>query len=153
MFRFRLEKVLRFRRRQVEAAGRALAAAAAEVVRTQGQVAATRRLIAGQIEAAAVDRAAQPDPRRMRDQGAWLEHLREQERRDAAQLAVAVAAREEARQRLVAAHRDQEVLEKLRQRQQEQWQLEERRTDQRRLDEVASVRSALARQVESAGRE
>ncbi len=145
MFRFRLEKVLQQRRREVEARSREVAATravharllaahdqAARDLQRHREAAASART-AGALDAAALMRA-----------GAWLDVRQVELVRLGEQVARAAAEVEAAQERLTAAWRDREVLERLRQRQHREWREEQARRERRALDEIGSIRAALA---------
>jgi flagellar FliJ protein len=143
MFRFRLQRVLEVRRREVEARSR-------EVAQAQAVLAAARR---AEDEAArdlqrgrqrqAEARQGTLDPTALARFGQWQDA---QQRRLQGLQAGTAAAREQvgmAQTRLQAAWKDREVLERLRERQHREWQQEQARRERRTLDEVASIRAAL----------
>jgi flagellar FliJ protein len=145
MFRFRLEKVLQHRRRQVQARSRDVATARAALTRAQqAHTAAARDLQESREAVGASRRAGRLDAVSLMRDGAWHDR-REQ---DLAQLALAVREAEQrvaaAQERLTDAWRDREVLERLRERQERQWQQEQARRERRALDEIGSIRAALA---------
>jgi flagellar export protein FliJ len=142
MFRFRLDKVLRHRRRLVDAAARDLAEATATMNAAQARVAETAERIADFVEAAARARQTDLDPRRLVAERGYRDFLEAQKARHDADLAAAVDQREGARERLVAAHRDQQVLERLEERQRQAWEGEQARRERRQLDEVGAIRAA-----------
>ena len=137
MFRFRLERVLRWRRRQADLEARklhALLAGLRALDRERERIAAEMRRLA----AAAAPRPGRPlDLQQAQRTTAWLESrrillARLAERRRALE-------RDAARQRdrWRAARQRQDVLERLRERRREEWLMAERRRDQKRMDEVA----------------
>ncbi len=141
-FVFRLEKVLRHRQRQVDAASRDVAKANANLEVAGLTLANTEAEIARVQTAAAARRHVAVDPRRQSDELAWLHWLDQRRIREHCAVTDAQTAVATARERLVAAHRDQQVLESLRDRRYAQWQQEQARRDRRLLDEVASNRAA-----------
>lgn len=148
MFHFRLERVLRHRRRLVDAAARDVAEATAVVQDAQAQVAAICEHIADFVETAARARQADLVPQRLVAEGAFRAVL-EARRIHAENDLVAVVGRlEAARERLVAAHRDQQILERLEEKQRQLWELEQVHLERRQLDEVGAIRAAAGRQEE-----
>lgn len=140
-FRFRLEKVLKVRRRVLEQRTRDLAEAGrAHQARLDQEAAldeAYRRL-AGAAPAAA---GAALDIRDLAEAAVRLRRL-DDERRQAAQLTrLALLEVERRRQLLTVAWRDVEVLRKLEDRRRAQWEEEQRRVEGRRLDEVGGLRA------------
>jgi flagellar export protein FliJ len=144
MFRFRLERVLQHRQREVDACSRDVAAAqralqeaeqelswaVRDLARCRAEIAAGRQ---GRLDAAALQRAT-----------AWQDEL--VGRRTAAEQSVAAARRGlvTAQGKLQQAWRDREMLERLRQRQRQEWEQEQARRERRALDEIGAIRSALA---------
>ncbi|MBD3221081.1 flagellar export protein FliJ [bacterium] len=150
MFRFRLERVLRHRQRQVDARSRDVADAERVLRQAEAAVQEAREAIAVQNEAAARQRSGPVDVSGLQRDLAWQDTLHRElentlERADRAREDLAAA-----RARLEAAWRDREVLEKLRERQREEWRREEARRQQREIDEVASIRAALGAGPEGA---
>jgi len=142
MFRFRLDKVLRYRSRLVEREAQRLKEAA------DALQAVIRRREDLQRSIATVMREGEQERRRGGDVRLWqlradylralqlrLAGLRGAERR-------ARAAMEEQRRRLLEAHRRRLVLEKLKERQHAVWADEERRRERKQMDEVGAVRAA-----------
>ncbi len=142
MFRFRLDKVLRYRSRLVEREAQRLKEAA------DALQAVIRRREDLQRSIATVMHEGEQERRRGGDVRLWqlradylralqlrLAGLRGAERR-------ARAAMEEQRRRLLEAHRRRLVLEKLKERQHAVWADEERRRERKQMDEVGAVRAA-----------
>lgn len=145
MFRFRLAKVLSHRRRLVDAAARDVAAATAEAQAMQARAAAITQRIGDFVAAAAAARTTDLDPRRLVAELGFRTHL-ERQRLQAEAAAVAAEARlDVARRALIDAHRDQQVLERLEEKQRAQWAIDQMHRERRELDEVAAIRAAAAR--------
>jgi flagellar export protein FliJ len=144
MFRFRLDKVLRHRRRLVDAAARDLATATTAAQVAQARVAETAERIADFVEAAARARQTHLDPQRLVAETGFRDVLEAQRNRVEAELVAALGRLEAARERLVEAHRDQQILERLEEKQRRDWELEQVRIERRQLDEVGSIRAAAA---------
>jgi flagellar export protein FliJ len=142
MFRFRLDKVLRYRSRLVDREAQRLKEAA------DALQAVIRRREDLQRSIAALIREGEEERRRgdvqlwrlradyLRALQARLTGLRGAERR-------ARAAVEEQRRRLLEAHRRRLVLEKLKEHQHAAWAEQERRRERKRMDEVGGVRAAV----------
>lgn len=143
MFRFRLERILLHRQRQVD-------------TRTREAALATTRLQAAQMAAARIAcelecswRQAAEDSRRGTDavalgrQLAWHEALcaRSRELEEAVEHARAELA--SAQQCLQEAWQAREVLQRLKERQRQQWASEAARRERRTMDEISSIKAAL----------
>lgn len=151
MFRFRLDKVLRHRRRLVDAAARDLAVATAGVSAAQAVVAETAERIADFIEAAARARLTDLDPQRLTAEVGFRDVLEAGRVRAANALIAATARYEAAREKLVEAHRGQQILERLEESQRQAWDVEQVRRERRLLDEVGSIRAAAAGRQDKPG--
>jgi len=144
-FRFRLEKILRLRHRKVEERGRQVREAAELLAACEERIAAARAEIAEIYATPAGRRDGAADLAWLRQRADWLTRLREvRDELEEAGQAAAVRV-DQARARLLAAHRDEEILERLKQRQQEAWRQEQARRERKLLDEVAAVRAARSR--------
>jgi len=148
-FRFRLERVLQFRQRRVDACGRDVAEAERAVMAAEARLAAVREEIKehhvatighGQLVPLVLARAT-----------AWRDHLALRQRQAEAELARIGDDLAAARLALQEAWRDREVLVRLRERQQRQWRDEQARRHQKELDEVGSIRAAIAATAHEAG--
>jgi flagellar export protein FliJ len=146
MFRFRLDKVLRHRRRLVDAASRDVAAAAAAAQAARERAAEVARRLEDFIETAARARLTDLDPQRLGAECRFRDVLEAQRSRSEADIVAALALLEEARDRLVEAHRNQQILERLEAKQRQDWELEQVRLERRQLDEVGAIRAAAGRQ-------
>lgn len=143
MFRFGLEKVLRYRQRQVDARGRDVGAAERELVCREEEL----RLAVLEVEAhsqkVADGRSGRLDSGRLQRESAWKSVLerdraRCEEFRNEAHREV-----DAAQARLKEAWQEREVLARLRERQHQQWRQDERRRRQHEQDEIGSIRAAL----------
>jgi len=141
-FRFRLERVLDHRRRQEDLCGRELAAAQRVVATLDRSIAEHRT----EQARAAAGVAGALDVGRRRDCALWIQHLDHCLDRLRAERVEAVVAVDAGRQKLQAAWRDREVLERLRARRREEWLRVRDRRETRELDEVGLVRSWRRRQ-------
>ena len=139
-FRFRLEKVARYRRQLVDEQSRAVARAGRVVATIEARMAALDDDIARQRARGA---CGGPDVsvRGMMSRTLWIEHLVGIREDHARELAVARLAFDAERAKLAAAWRDQEILEKLRAQQKAAWEAEERRRENRDLDEIGQIRA------------
>jgi flagellar protein FliJ len=143
MFRFRLERVLRHRQRQVDAWSREVAAAERALRAAECEVQRARAVIDAQNEAAVSQRSGPVDVSGLQRDLAWQDALHRELERRSRQAISAADDLAQARTRLEAAWRDREVLARLRERQREEWRREEARRQQREIDEVAGIRAAL----------
>lgn len=140
-FRFRLEKVLKVRRRVLEQRTREVAEAGRAHQRCLDREAALAAEY-GRLSASAPAAAgAVLDVRDLAELALRLRRLGD-ERREAAQVTrLAELELERRRQLLTAAWRDVEVLRKLEERRRDQWEEEQRRDEARLLDEVGGLRA------------
>ena len=145
MFRFRLERVLQHRQREVDSRSRDVATAHADLQQAEATVAdAVDQLQRYRAEVAA-RRQGSLDATSLRRNTAWQGEL--VTRRSTAEAVVAESRRMLAteQEHLQQAWRDREVLERLRQRQRQEWEEEQAGRERRALDEIGAIRSALAR--------
>jgi len=145
MFRFRLEKVLQQRRRVVDACSREVAAARSALAAAQATADAAARDLQASRQQAAAGRQGRLDPQAMARMLAWHDAQQARVRRLEDVVAAARIRTERAQERLEAAWRDREVLERLRARQEREWREEQARRERRALDEIGSIRAALTR--------
>jgi flagellar FliJ protein len=146
MFRFRLDKVLRYRGRLVDAAARDVVAATVSAQAAQTLVAEIAERIADFIETAARARQTDLDPRRMVAEGGFRDVMEAHRVRSDVDLVAALGHLETAREQLVEAHRQRQILERLEEKQRQAWVVEQVRLERRQLDEVGSIRAAAERQ-------
>ena len=142
-FRFRLERVLRLRQRQVETVSRELAAARSALAAAEADARRAARDLQTSRQEAAAARQGWLDPAQLARLGAWHDAQRRVVERRQAEVADAQQAVAAVQARLQEAWRDREVLERLRERQYQQWRLEEARRERRDLDEIGSIRAAM----------
>lgn len=142
MFRFRLEKVLRHRRRLVDDEARKLQVLAARLNRLLAERRQLEEDVALAAEAAWQARQGTVDMAVQNSAAAFMESRRAMIRRLEGRVAGARAEAEAQRGRLVRAQQDVSVLESLETRQRRAWELEERRREQKRTDEVGARRRA-----------
>ena len=137
MFRFRLQKVLRYRARLVDHEARKLHAIEAAAGRLERE----NERMADEIGIAG---------RRVAEDGGFdlAQHCRLSDftagrqariRRNAAQAARIRVDADRQRQVLLAAQRAKRVLEQLRERQRTQWEREESRREMKQMDEIATI--------------
>ena len=154
MFRFRLERVLRHRQREVDARSRDVAEAQERLQASEAAVnSAETALRRSRAEAAAM-RSGRIDVGQLERLAAWHEELEAQRIALEGEVGRDRELVAEAQNRLEQAWRDREILERLRERQKREWMVEEERRERRALDEIGAIRSALAsraRDVETVG--
>jgi flagellar export protein FliJ len=136
-FHFKLEKVLRYRRRRMESEARKLhtiESAALALEQASAQMEARCREL---TETAATDVSAAEveDRRRLTEFVRGQQHLI---RRNAEEVVLIRHNADAQRLVLLDAQREVRVLELLRERQGEEWSDRQRRLDQKRIDEIAS---------------
>jgi len=143
MFRFRLQKVLDLRARQVDQEAVRLRVALTAQQDMAGQREALQSRIHSLVQQVGIEReAGQPlhmwslQTSYLADQRRRLATLRDRER-----LAAENVHRQ--RERLREAQRRKEVLEHLAARQRRKWQLEQSRRERKELDEVGAIRAAV----------
>ncbi len=151
MYHFRLERVLRHRARLVDTASLKVAQAEVEVRLAQQALQSAQDELLASLEAGAQERQGQLDTESMRRLVAWHEEL--QVRIDVLNPDVvrAQGLLKEAQQELQTAWQDREVLERLKERQRDEWLQEQARSEQRALDEIGAIRSALDTQEDFSG--
>jgi flagellar FliJ protein len=145
MFRFRLERVLQHRQREVDSRSREVATAHADLQQAEATVADALGQLQRYGAEVAARRQGSLDATSLQRNTAWQGEL--VTRRSAAEVLAAESRRRLAtvQEHLQQAWRDREVLERLRQRQRQEWEQEEARRERRALDEIGAIRSALAR--------
>ena len=143
MFRFRFARLLKYRLSIVDERARAVKEAAEFLAAAKRSEQEALQQIVRLTRQCAQGREQSPDAERQRQQAnfltAWrrdLDTLRQRREEAATTLAVA-------QENLVAAYRDQEVLEQLERRQRSTWETEQRRRERKLLDEIGSIRAAL----------
>jgi len=144
MFRFRLERVLQHRQREVDARSREVAAIQRALQEREDRLAQAGRQLQQCRAELAARRHGELDPGALQRATAWQEELVTRRQTAEQDLAAARLDLNAAQERLQQAWRDREVLERLRQRQRQEWQQEEARRERRALDEIGAIRSALA---------
>jgi len=139
-FAFRLDPLLRMRRRTEEDAKAALGMAVAEQERQREVLRDLERELEESVD----------DQRRARDGEIWIEgqilslqwNLRRKGEIEVQKTRIAKAGElvAEARRVLMEARRAVQILEKLRERRLEQWKLSEKRAEQATLSDIAAIR-------------
>jgi flagellar FliJ protein len=139
-FRFRLQKVLDYRQKLVDAESREVGQAARVVARIQermGEVEArTRAVLGGGSLSGSSLAVADMQQRRL-----WLDHLARRKAVLGRELDRAVIELEKRRAALTEVWRDLEVLKKLKERQREAWQADQLRRENQDLDEIGQIRA------------
>lgn len=144
MFRFRLERVLQHRQREVDTCSREVARAQRLVQEAEaGVAAATRQLQQSRAEIAA-RRLVSLDREELQRACSWQDELVRRQAVAEARLVSARQSMQAAQEKLRQAWRDREVLERLRSRQRQEWEQEQARRERHALDEIGAIRSALA---------
>lgn len=140
-FRFRLQKVMDYRRRLMEKQTREVARANRVVEAIEEKLDELDRQIDGQQQAEATEMHRTLSVENLMGRGQWVAYLQrlreevEEERERAEQ------EREVEREKLTAAWRDLEVLEQLRHKQEEAYEAEQRRREKQDLDELGQIRA------------
>lgn len=147
-FHFRLEKVLQHRQRRVDACGRQVAEAEQAMAAADAQVTAARTEIARHDQNTTAAGAAGPVAIALARAASWREHLVGLQRQAEAERDRLGGALADARTALQDAWREREVLTRLRDRQHQEWRHEQARRQQKELDEVGSIRAAIAAAAE-----
>ncbi len=151
MFRFRLERVLRHRQRQVDARSREVAEAQAALQASEKAVGEAEAMLRRSQAEAASMRGGRIDAGQLGRLAAWHEELTAQRVALEAEVDRDRQLVDDAQQNLQQAWRDREILERLRERQKQEWIAEEARQERRALDEIGAIRSALALRGHDAG--
>ncbi|MFH1844471.1 MAG: flagellar export protein FliJ [bacterium] len=141
MFRFRLQRVLRYRVRLEDQQARRVQQAAATLQKIRGRQELVRATMKTLAQDGAEVRNQSPSIWLWRMQTDYL--ARQQTLLDALALDE-MAAQDELRkqqQLLTRAHQDREVLERLKAKQHREWQQEEQRRERKQMDEVGSQRA------------
>ncbi len=143
-YHFKLEKVLRYRRRRMEAEARklhALESAAQALESTNAQIERRCRELT-QAVASGVSTSELEDRKRVTE---FVRGQHQVIRRNTEEAQMIRRRADEHRLVLLDAQREVRVLELLRDRQTEEWSLRQRRLEQKRIDEIASRGSARLR--------
>lgn len=140
-FTFRLQSVLKYRKRIVDDKGRAVAVAQGEVARWH----ARQTELEAEINACLNEQ--QSAGLKVQDlvaKTAWLEHLRSRRTELESELSRARLELAAAQEELQASWRDLEVLKQLRQKQEMAWFADQEIRERKELDEIGQIRSERA---------
>jgi len=143
-FHFKLEQVLRYRRRRMESEARklhAIESAALALERDNARMELRCRELTHTV-AAEVSTSEVAERRRLTEFIRGQQHLI---RRNTEEAAMIRRKADQQRHVLLNAQREVRVLELLREKQNEEWSLRQRRLDQKCIDEIASRGSARQR--------
>ncbi len=137
MFRFRLEKVLRFKQRRTEQQARVLRRVRDELndlLRRRRQLEDDARRYVDEAHRARLGGAGLDRWMRQTSHLAWL---RDESEALVARIGAARRRVDEEREQLVELHREQEAFERLREQRRQQWREAEARRRRKEMDEVA----------------
>ncbi len=137
MFRFRLEKVLRFKQRRTEQQARVLRRVRDELndlLRRRRQLEDDARRYVDEAHRARLGGAGLDRWMRQTSRLAWL---RDESEALVARIGAARRRVDEEREQLVELHREQEAFERLREQRRQQWREAEARRRRKEMDEVA----------------
>jgi flagellar export protein FliJ len=143
MFRFRLERILLYRQRRVDALTREYAGAQSRENAADKAVETLARDLDQSRESAASERDGSLDAAALARQLIWHEALQARQRELEAVAARAKSERKAAYERLLKAWQEREVLLQLKERQRQQWALAEARRERREFDEIGSIQAVL----------
>lgn len=149
-FRFRLEKVARYRQQLVDEQGQRVAEAGRVVSVLHNRLAALEEDISDQLRDFADPAADRISVQGMMARAAWVSHLENMREDVQRELEVARAELDRERARLNEVWRDLEVLNRLRTRQAAEWHDEQHRRENRELDEIGQVRAERQRRAKVA---
>jgi flagellar FliJ protein len=141
-FEFSLQKVLDYRRRREEQAIRAFAQAQAQLLHEQ---AVLHRLLVEREECLRRSHRRQRLTMELLDvEQTYLTTLERRIEAQRERVAEVEKVLEERRQALIEARRERKALERLREKHYEQWRQETLRTEQKALDELATMRAVFS---------
>lgn len=140
-FNFRLEKVLKFRRRVVEQCTREVATANRVVEQIKSKLENLEADIHRMYEANAMELNLTLKVEELISRGHWLDHLEALHREVESELFTAEQEVAQLRLKLNEAWRDQEVLESLKRKQKAEWQEGQRKLENQELDEIGQIRA------------
>jgi flagellar export protein FliJ len=143
MFRFRLEKVRRYRARLVDERAAALKAAEERRRVLEDEARRLDAIIDHLVAEGEAERLTIQDVQLWRRRTAYLSHLRERREELAARIKEADRRVAEKRRELLDAHRTLKVLDKLREAQHRQWLVAQMRRERKELDEIGGIRAHL----------
>ncbi len=140
-FRFRLEKVARYRQKLVDEQGLRVAAADQIVCALVSRLTALDEDITAHLQDFTDESAPVISVQGMMARTMWVRHLEELRDELAGELHHANEELAQQRECLHQVWRDLEVLNKLREKQQTAWQAEQFRRENRDLDEIGQIRA------------
>ena len=140
-FEFRLEKVLKYRKRVVEKHTRHVAEANRIVVGMGEKVEGLTLDIQELLDDKRMGMHTTLDVESLISRGQWLAHLEDMLTELENELATAQAELSNQRSLLTGAWQDQEVLERLREKQKNKWIQEQSKREIKELDEIGQIRA------------
>jgi len=140
-FKFRLEKVLKYRRRLLELQTRQVAQANLVVEAIGQRLLDLDGQIRRQVEAERPGLNRTLSVEDLISRGRWIDHLEQQRGAVEKEQQEARADLESERDKLTDAWRDLEVLEQLQKKQKEAWEEEQRKRERQDLDELGQIRA------------
>jgi len=140
-FKFRLEKVLKYRRRLLELQTRQVAQANLVVEAIGQRLLDLDGQIRRQVEAERPGLNRTLSVEDFISRGRWIDHLEQQRGAVEKEQQEARADLESERDKLTDAWRDLEVLEQLQKKQKEAWEEEQRKRERQDLDELGQIRA------------
>ncbi len=140
-FKFRLEKVLKYRKQIVEKHTRDVGEANRVVVAIEQKVQRIEDDIVELMNANSMEINTTLNVETMIARSSWLGHLEALQTEIEVELNTAEAERDHRRALLAGAWQDQEVLERLRAKQKQQWIDDQQKLENKDLDEVGQIRA------------
>lgn len=140
-FKFRLEKVARYRQKLVDEQGSQVARANRVVEGLLGRIAAVEEDIAAQMGGLSDESEDIVSVQGLMARTMWVTHLEKVRDEFALELHHARQERDSEREKLNAVWRDLEVLNKLREQQKAAWQAEQLKRENQDLDEIGQIRA------------
>ncbi len=140
-FEFRLEKVLKFRRRLMEKHTRDVAEANRIVVGINEKLDSLAEDVDRLLNDNLHEMNLTLDVGAMISRGYWLDHLEALQEEIEEDLIVAESEMEKRRSLLTQAWQDQEVLERLREKQKTLWLEEQMKLENKEMDEIGQIRA------------
>jgi len=140
-FRFRLEKVARYRQKLVDEQSREVATALRVVSGIQARIAALDEDISGHLHDFGDQDGVVISVQGMMARTMWVSHLEDRREEFAQNLVAAERELARHRDRLSELWQDLEVLKKLREKQAGLWRDEQHKRDRHDLDEIGQIRA------------
>lgn len=144
-FRFRLQRVLDYRSSLVEAQGAEVSRQLSLVARARQHLQTVRQRQRDALAAIPSGSGSRVDVAGQEAVWAYLDRLREQERRCQKELTRAAGALSAARARLVELKLEEQVIQRLKERRQQRADIEARRHEVKQMDDVTTSRLRLDR--------